>query len=276
MRRLSPYIFTALIVAGCFGTTCNGASKPDQENNKTFDYTSLGQMPKDTLPAAALETDVDFRDMNAYTSNEHFCVVSIVDNAADTWQKIWVKITLIDASGNALQVNGDTSIVVSTFSDAVPPRGATAFFCAIPLSEVSGGTPVNCRLEEAGAVARPPGPILLATEVGGVRAMYADKDDPTKVVETIFDVQATMENPLDMIANHPRVVFLVYGKDGKLYFAQSVNPEEANGALRQEREGPLAAREKRKFTCRIFYKILPQPLIDLLIGRVDVQMYEAR
>lgn len=271
MHKLSSSVIIALVAIGVFGTACNGASSSGEGANAAPN----GKMFADKLPETAKPIEISFRDMNAYTANDLFCIVSIVDNGMDQWQQIWVKTELIDANGNILTVNGDSSILLQTFSDAVPPRGATAFFSAIPLSQVSG-VPVNCRLEGAGAITRPPGPILIATEVGGVRAMYADKDDPTKIVEKTFNLQAVIENPLDLMAYRPKMVLLVYGKDYKLYFAQMVGLDDPNAPLKQEREGPFQPQEKRNISCLIMYDQLPKPLQEMLIGRVDVQVHEAR
>ena len=276
MSKFSSYFFTAILAVGSFAAACNGDASQTQKTERPTDLAAFGKILfTDTLPALAEQEPVGFRDMNAYTSNDHFCIASIVDNASDLWQQIWVKTQLLDANGNILTVNGDSSILLQTFSDAVPPRGATSFFCAIPLNQVSG-TPVNCRMEGAGSVSRSAGPILIATDVGGVRAMYADKDDPKKVVEKTFNVQATIENPLDFTAYHPKMVLLVYGKDYKLYFAQMVGLDDPTAPMKQEREGPLLPHEKRAITCLILYEYLPKPLQEMLIGRVDVQVHEAR
>lgn len=278
MQKFRLYVFTALLAVGGWVAACNGDAQQTQKETDAADFGSLGmKMFSDSLPAGAQQIPVGFRDMNAYTSNGYFCIVSRVDNGTDLWQKIWVKSELLDAEGNTLSVEGDTSLLLQTFSDAVPPRGATSFFCAIPLDKVSG-VPVNCRLEGAGAIPKSAGPILLATDIGGVRAMYPDKKDSVtvKVVEQIFMVQGAIENPLNLTAYHPKIVFLVYGNDTRLYFAQMIDPEKPNPSFRQDGFGPLNPQDKRPFTYQIHYEMLPDPLKEMLIGRVDVEVFESR
>ena len=238
--------------------------------------TTASMVLQDTIPDELESTEVGFRNTNVFISNDLFCVVALVDNQTDDWRKIWIRAEVLDKNGRVLLVGADSSLVVKTFSDAVPPRGATSFFLAIPLSQIKG-QPVDCRLAGAGSIRRPPGPILIASEIGGVRAMYADKEDPTKVVEQEYQLQATLENPLNMMALDPRMVILIYGKeDNKLYFAQMIDTDKPNTVFREEREGPLQPQEKRKITCKIFYEMLPQQIKDQLIGRIEVQLYEAR
>ena len=79
-----------------------------------------------------------------------------------------------------------------------------------------------------------------------------------------------------MTAYHPRYVLLIYGQDKLLHFAQVINPELPDTPVRQERQGPIAPREKRQILCPIYYDMLPQALRDTLIQWVDVQIFEAR
>ncbi len=275
MFKTTICIIASLLLAGSLGTACNGASSASKPVNPAS-FVAVGTATVvDSMPTGGQPAAIAFRDMNAYTSDGYFCIVSIVDNASDTWQRLWVQTELLDASGNTLTVNGKTTLLLETFSEAVPPRGATAFFCSIPLDQVSG-VPVNCRLEGAGSVERAAGPILVVTEVGGVRAMYPDPNNPEKIVEKTFNVQVRIENPLDLVASHPKMVLLVYGKDLKLYFAQAVDINDPNAPVKQERSGPLLPQEKRGVSCLIQYDNLPTILHDLLIGRVDVQVHESR
>jgi hypothetical protein len=275
MRFLVGIIIAAIYMAS-FGAACSRLSPEKQVAQTASDTTTIAsRFVSDTIPAGADTITVGFRDLNYFTSNDHFCIVGIVDNPSNAWQKIWLRAYLKDSTGNIVLINGDSSVIVRAFSDAVPPRGATAFFVAVPRGQISG-IPVGCTMEGAGAVRRPSGAILLTSEIGGVRVLYQDPADTSKMKETVFNLQATLENPLDMNAYHPRIVLLVYGKDEKLYFTQVVNPDKRSSPIRQERDGPLAPGEKRKFTCPIYYEMLPEQLQNSLIGRVAVQAFDAR
>ncbi|TNE60170.1 MAG: hypothetical protein EP344_07915 [Bacteroidetes bacterium] len=276
---MTRHIFTVMLstatVLCSLSFACTGNSTNTTET-PVSSQAGVQPVELDTIPGELDSAKVAFRQTNVFTSGDMFCVVSLVDNLTDDWRKIWLKAEILDAKGNVLTVDGSSSLTLRTFSDAVPPRGATSFFLSIPYNQISG-VPADCRLSGAGSIRRPAGPILFASGYGGVRAMYADKADPTKVVEKEYQLQATLENPLDMVAYHPKMVLLVYGRDDqKLYFAQLVDPENPNTIFTQEREGPLQPGEKRKITCRIYYEMLPQQIKDQLIGRVEMQLFEAR
>lgn len=230
----------------------------------------------DTMPANASFVAVSFRDLNFWTEKGFFCIASIVDNKLPEWQKIWVRIELLDSSGQALTINGKPDMVVRCFSDAIPPMGASSFFQAISLDHISG-RPDSCRVTGAGAVHVGPGPILVSGEVGGVRMLVPDPKDSTKTVEVTHQISAEIDNPLNYTVNHPRIVILLYAKDKKLYFAESINPEDtASTRLRLEKPGPIRPQEKRRFYYPVNYPNLPGKLQETYIDHTDVQYFEAR
>lgn len=227
------------------------------------------------MPGTADSARVAFHDLNYYTSDGQFCTVAIVENLSPQWQRFWVRISLLDSTGATLRINQDTSIVVRALSDAVPPRGATAFFSAIPLGQISG-VPVSCRVTGAGAVPQTSGPILLAVPAGGVRMLIADPAKPEETTEKLFQASAVIENPLELMAGRPRIVWLLYGKDEKLYFAQALAADKNQQILILEKEGPMMPQEKRNVRSPIHYEQLPTALREVLIGRAEVQAYEGR
>jgi len=275
MNKFYLSVGTALVAVFSLAAGCNNDSKQPHAAKQGFEAATALFQP-DTLPDNLAPGYVMFRDQNCYISGEFFCVVSIVDNKSADWVEIWTRIEVLDTAGNVLPVKGDSSFIIRAFADAVPPSGATALFCAVPLDLISAGSPADCRLKGAGVRFKEPGPILVAPENGGVRVQLPNPDDPNKVKEVAYNSKTTLENPLPMEVQHPRLVYLIYGMDYKLYFAQMINPEEEQPALKMEQGLPLLGGGKSEVYYSILYEYLPQPLKDLLIGRVDVQAYEAR
>jgi len=276
MKIYAPYLFAALVAMTCLAAACNEDPKKAEDAKLGFDPANAKFQP-DPLPAGVQPTFVEYRDPNCYTSGEFFCIVAIVDNKSADWVRIWNRIQVLDSAGNVLTVNGDSSFILRAFADAVPPSGASALFCNIPLKQISG-VPDTCHFEGAGVLFQEAGPILVASESGGgVRIQRPDPKDPTKVQELAFNSQATIENPLPDTAEVFRLVYLVYGQeDRKLYFAQVIDPVANEKAMHQERTGPLIAGDKRRVFYPIVYEFLPQPLKDQRVGRADVQVYEVR
>ena len=227
------------------------------------------------IPDDADTAQVAFRDLNYWTENGQFCIASLVDNQAAYWQRIWVRIEVLDANGEPLKIDGESSLVVRALADAIPPRGASAFFVALSRDRLSG-EPASCRLSGAGSISQDPGAILIAGDIGGVRVQKPDPNDPTKILELAFQVSGKVENPLNVEATHPRLVFLLYGKDLKLYYVQMLNPEDPKPAVSFEPKGPVLPQGRAKLYCPIQYNQLPQKLQEVLIGRADIQVYDAR
>lgn len=276
MRNFILFLGVGLGVA-VWGIACNEptSTKADMEL-QPMDYTTAAQkFLTDSLPGIADTLTVGFRDLNFYTSKDHFCIVGIVDNQSSFWQKIWLQVQLVDSSGTTLTFHGDTTLIIRAFSDAVPPRGATAFFAAVPLSQLSG-IPVNCRVAGAGAMQRPPGPILIAATTAGSGVYALDSTAASGVRERAYNLNAQINNPLDERAYHPRVVLLMYANDNRLYYAQLINPEVPNSPIQQDNQGPMSPAEKRNIIYQINYDLIPEPLQSLRVGRVEVQAFDAR
>lgn len=271
MRYLFFILLSVFVSIGFFGSACGGNAGPAGSPG----LVASAGASTEPLPANADTAEVAFRDLNYWTENNLFCIATIVDNTAPFWRRIWVRVELLDGAGQVLKIDGKPDLVLRVLSDAIAPRGASAFFVAIPFGQVSG-VPVSCRLSGAGSLLQTEGPILLSGEISGVRMLKPDPNDSTKTIELAFQLSAAIENPLPRTAHHVRVVLLLYGKDGKLYFVQMLNPEDPKQLVKLEREGPIGPGEKRKITCPISYAMLPQKLQEVLIGRVDVQAYDVR
>lgn len=229
------------------------------------------------LPPNPDTVNVRISDLNCWVEQNKFFVSGLCDNRAGLWQRIWLRMEPLDSKGQPLSVNGQPSATIRTFSDAVPPLGRTSFFAEWPLSSFSS-QPDSCRVTGAGAMKMMPGPILINADQSGVRMLVPDPDDPKKTIEKAWQASVIVENPLEMLAYHPRVEILIYGKDKRLWFAQILNPEDP--AMKQiiatQTEGPMQPHERRRIGTNIFYDKLPKALCDSLIGRVDFLPFEAR
>ncbi|MEQ1744038.1 MAG: hypothetical protein ABMA02_01315 [Saprospiraceae bacterium] len=277
MRKTQLFVFVALAAAVlCHTAACKGDSPKETEPNLGFDPVSIKFRP-DPLPNDLLPSNIEYRDQNCFISGDFFCVVSIVDNKSYDWVRIWNRLTVLDSADHVLSVNGDSSFIIRAFADAIPPSGASSFFCAIPLNQITG-IPSKCHMEAAGVLLQEPGPILVVSESGGgIRVQRPDPKDPTKIIELAFNSQATIENPLPDTAQLYRLVYLVYGnEDQRLYFAQMIDPVKHAKSMRMDRTGPLVAGEKRRVFYPIVYEFLPEQLRTQRVGRADVQVYEVR
>lgn len=271
MNRFYLLIFTAFVALFSLASGC----KDDPKQTDTDKQGLVAAFQPDTLPSGITTGYVEFRDRNSYISGDYFCMVTLVDNKTQAWAEIWTRLSVLDSAGNVLKVKGDTSFVIRAFSKAVPPSGATALFCAVPLTLIAG-TPADCRMEGAGVRYLEAGPILVSTESDGIRVQRPDPSDSTRVQEIAFNAYGTIENPLPLPVMSFHLVYLLYGKDNKLYFAQVIDPSIEVPSLHMEQTGPLMGGDKRKIHYSILYENLPKPLQDVLIGRLDLQAYEVR
>ena len=275
--RIFILFFGAILGVAVWGVACNEPNTTTANVEQgPMDYTTAAySFLTDSMPGIADTLTVGFRDLNFYTSKDHFCIVGIVDNQSRFWRKIWLQAQLADSSGTALAFNGDTTLIIRAFSNAVPPRGATAFFAAVPLSQLSG-TPVSCRVAGAGAIERPPGPILIAMTTAGSGVYSLDSTVASGFRESAYNLNAQINNPLNERAYHPRIVLLMYANDNRLYYAQLINPELRSFLVKQDNQGPMSPSEKRNIYYQIAYDMIPEPLQNLRISRVEVQAFDMR
>jgi hypothetical protein len=262
-----------LILTLILGITLFFACTNSVENRPNT--TGLSDNP--ALPSGTITAIVTISNLNCWVEQDQFLVTGICDNGSDEWQKIWLAMVPMDASGRLLKVNGDTSSIFATFSDAVPPRGRTSFFASWPLKAFSG-IPDTCMVKGAGALPMPAGPILVSAQQSGVRMIVPQSASDTVGVELAWQVNVEVENPLDIQALHPRVELLIYGKDQRLWFATVLNPEDPQQSqyVNAEKGGPMEPHEKRRIGANVYYDNLPQALKDKKIGRVEFQPFEAR
>lgn len=268
MHRLFVFLMTVIF------SWCLLAAACTEDKAKTAGYVT-NTIIMEPVPEEADSAHVDFRDLNHYTEGNLFCVASIVDNQSLLWQRVWVRLELFDAADKPLTIDGDSSMVFRLACNAIPPKGASAFFISLPFSRISG-TPAYCRLSGAAAIEQEPGAILIALDVGGVRALRPDPTDSTKTVDVGYQAQATIDNPLAVVAQRPRILFLLYGKDKKLYFVQMLDPQDPASGMHLEPVGAIGPQSRANMVCPVSYQALPQTLRDVHIERIDIQAYDAR
>lgn len=229
------------------------------------------------LPSKALEANVSIRDLNCWVEQGQFFVTGVCINESANWQKIWLKAEPLDNKAKILKINGFPSAVIETFSTAVPPKGRTAFFAGWPLSDFQG-TPDSCRVNGAGAITVPAGPILLVEQISGVKMLAPKQADQDATEEVAWQINAVLNNPMPLIAAHPRLELLLYGTDKRLWFSTLLNPEDlqTKQMLSLEREGPLQPGEQRRVGVYAFYERMPKALREMKIGRVEMLAFEAR
>ncbi|MBV6443579.1 MAG: hypothetical protein DYG98_18840 [Haliscomenobacteraceae bacterium CHB4] len=255
-------VFTLFIA--CTNSTENQANK-----------TTASQSP--ILPAGVISAAVEVSAVNCWVEQGQFLVTGVCDNRDTEWEKIWLKMIPLDAKGRRLIVSGDTASIFPTFSDAVPPLGRTSFFVSWPLTAFSG-TPETCIVEGAAMLPMGPGPILVSGEQSGVRILVPAKPGDTATIEKAWQVNVTVENPLDLYAYHPRVELLLYGKDKRLWFATVLNPEDPQQKeyVSAEREGAIEPKGRMRIGATVYYDNLPAALKEQYIGRIEFQPFDAR
>ncbi len=229
------------------------------------------------LPHGTVSTNVNISNLNCWVEEGQFFVIGICNNDAHEWQKIWLAMTPLDAEGRPMKVNGDSSGVFVTFSDAVPPRGRTSFFASWPLSAFPA-PPDSCIVKGAAALPLTAGPILIAREQSGVKMLVPEKPGDTTQLERAWLVNVVVENPLDMMSAHPKVEMLLYGNDNRLWFASVLDPEDEQQKqyVKAERNGPMEPKERRRIGTNVYYDDLPKALKEQKIGRVEFLAFEAR
>lgn len=230
-------------------------------------------MPENAKPIAA-----PISNLNTWVEAGSFIVTGICTNSSTAWQKIWLDAIPLDSAGKPLSIQKHASVVLNTFSDAVPPNGRTAFFASWPLSDFSG-YPASCQVKVAGALQQIAGPILVVPMVNALKLFAPPESGQAATEELAWQLSGQILNPLPMQAAHPRLEVLVYGTDNRLWLSTLINPEDpATKRVFQfvAGEGPLQPNDAREFSLQVFYQGLPQALKEKKIGQIEVLPFEAR
>ncbi len=265
-RLLFPvFVFLVIGIAGVFCT------------DSFSDEPQIGIL--EPLPEKSDTFDVTFRDTNFWIEGDSiFCVTGIVDNKRMNWQKIWLRVDMKDAAGAPVSIKGRDALILRAFSEAVPPFGASSFFYTIPLKRLSA-RPANCTFSGAASQNVAEGPILVGGMQSNVKAFsgpdtFANTDDRR---ESAWLITTDITNPLPLIANHPRLNVLVYGRDQKLWFSQVLNPEDTlTKMVVMQPPAPIAGGTSASAFFQVNYGGLPNILNQTRIGRIDVMLFDAR
>jgi len=231
------------------------------------------------MPANAAPIQVQVSHLNCWTENGHFYVTGICNSQSDQWQKIWLRMEVLDNSGKVVSINGNTEVIIPVFSAAAPPRGRSAFFQGWLLGDFSD-MPDTGRVTGAVAVGQQAGPVLLVEGLSGVRMLVPAGSGSAAAAswERGWQISAELSNPLERMAEHPRLELLLFGKDNRLWYAAVLNPEDdrLKDVLKMDTAGPLPPGSKRRFGTLVDYANLPQTLQTQKIGRVEMLAFEDR
>jgi hypothetical protein len=239
--------------------------------------TLVGPLNAQLLPPNAVPAIGHVNTVNCWIENDRFIATGICSNGSGEWQKFWLEAEPINAAGKSITISNHKSVIIKTFSDAVPPMGRTSFYISWPVSSFSE-TPSSLNVKVAGAVKQEAGPILSIPMTNSMRMYAPNSAEQIVPEESSWQLSGTLMNPLDLVASKPMLEILIYGKDNLLWFSTVLNPlDPANSSIFQmQGMEPFKPKETRPFTLQIYYKVLPEVLKAKKIGRVDILPYEAR
>jgi len=229
------------------------------------------------LNSNAKSVDMPVFQLNSWVENGKFYVVGVCSNVTADWQKIWVEVVPIDGAGKPIMISKCSSVILPTYSDAVPPGGRSSFAASWPLADFSS-KPASCAIKAVKAAPATPGPILVSQgSMAMVMTAPGAEGEPASV-EKAWQVNGTISNPLPVMAANPMLEVLVFSTDGKLWLSTVVNPSDPaiSSIFHFDREGPFQPKEDRNFSLHVSYEILPKPIQEKKIGRVEILPFDAR
>lgn len=234
----------------------------------------------ETLPQGATEVNTSVSSLNAWAEKGRFIATGICGSASEKWLKLWVELQFSDENGNPVPFMGHASAIVPTFSDAIPPYGRSSFIGFWALAGFGKKVPKSCKVVSVRGVPQAEGPILVATNVSGLKmGINTGASGEQGIEELAWQMNGELQNPLDFTASKIKFEVLVYGTDEKLWYCTQVDLTTPEGQAVFNfigKEGPLAPKESRPFQLRVFYEHLPQVLKDMKIGRIDLIPFEGR
>lgn len=229
------------------------------------------------VPTNATNANAAIFNQNCWVDKEKFFVTGICSNTTAQWQKFWLEATPVDANGKPVSISKHSSIILTTFSDAVPPGGRTSFFASWPLTDFSS-RPATFNIKVTKAVQQTAGAILVVPAINSIKMFAPAVPGQPAPIERSWQVSGTINNPLSTVASRPRLEILVFDTNGILWLSTLLNPEDpaVKTIFKFDREGPIQPKEVRGFNLQVFYEILPLPMQQKKIGRVEVLPFDAR
>lgn len=228
------------------------------------------------IPANAKELVANVNSVHVWVDKEQVNLAGIVSNTSAEWQRFWLEATPVGQSGRSVIISKHPSVVVTPYSDAVPPSGRTSFFATWPVSNFSS-QPYNFTFKVWGQ-AQKPGPILAIPMTSAIQASVPQPVGEGLKPEVAWHMTGNLSNPLNFTADHPRIEVLVFGMDNQLWFATVLNTEdkEMRKLFQWDREGPLKPKEERPFNLQVYTIGMPEALKEMGIKKIDLLPFNAR
>jgi hypothetical protein len=228
------------------------------------------------ISAAAKEIAANVNSIHVWVDKEQVFLTGIVSNTSTEWQRFWLEATPVSQSGKPIIISKNPSVVVTPYNDAVPPSGRTSFFATWPVSTFSS-LPNSFTFKVWGQ-AQKPGPILAIPMTSAIQASVPQPTGEGLKPEVVWHMTGGLSNPLNLIADHPRIEVLVYGMDNQLWFATVLNTEdkEMRKLFQWDREGPLKPKEERPFNLQVYTIGMPDALKEMGIKKIDLLPFNAR
>lgn len=228
------------------------------------------------IPTAAKEVTANVNTVHVWVDKEQVFLAGIISNTSAEWQRYWLEATPVNQIGRPIIISRNPSVVVTPQADAVPPSGRTSFLATWPVSNFSS-IPHSFTFKVWGQ-AQKPGPILAIPMTSAIQASVPQPTGQGLKPEVVWHMSGTINNPLNLVAEHPRLEVLVYGMDNQLWFATVLNTEdqEMRKLFQWDREGPLKPKEERPFNLQVYTIGMPEALKDMGIKKIDLLPFNAR
>lgn len=230
----------------------------------------------ENIPADAKEITAHVSSIHVWVEKEQVCLAGIVTNNTGEWQQFWLEATPMKQNGKPIVISKNPSVVVTPYSDAVPPSGRTSFFVTWPVSTFSS-VPHSFSFKVLGQTQKS-GPILSIPMTSALKASVPQPAGQGLKPEEVWHMTGSLGNPLNFTAEHPRIEVLVYGVDDQLWFATVLNTEDMSmrKLFQWDREGPLKPKEERQINLQVYTIGMPETLKEIGIKRIELLPFNAR
>jgi hypothetical protein len=271
--------FCFLLLALLTGNCQNDQSVPKASTPVTSPSAAISNplpIGIELIPKEAKETVANVNSVHVWVDKGNLCLAGIISNMSPKWSRFWLEAKPVDQKGSSLALSGHAGVVLTPYSKAVPPSGRTSFFASWPVSSFSG-LPQNFTFT-TWSVEEKPGPILAIPETSSIQMSVPQQSGQNLKPEVAWQMTGPLVNPLNMVADHPCIEVLVYGKDDKLWFATVLDTKDQN--MRQifqwDKEGPMKPKETRQINLQVYSIGMADALKDMGIKKIDLLPFNAR